>query len=122
MEYCTYFKPYHELNHGKTHDQSNYQVKATAETCKACGLCVKRCPMDAIQLKFFPETTNKFRKAVEVDVEKCIGCGVCVHKCKAKSIILELREEITRPPKDGRELLQINAMAALAAKEELAKN
>ena len=78
--------------------------------------------MDAIQLKFFPEATNKFRKAVEVDVEKCIGCGVCVHKCKAKSIILELREEITRPPNDGRELLQINAMAALAAKEELAKN
>jgi formate hydrogenlyase subunit 6/NADH:ubiquinone oxidoreductase subunit I len=78
--------------------------------------------MDAIQLKFFPEATNKFKKAVEVDVEKCIGCGVCVHKCKTKSIILESREETTRPPKNGRELVQINAMAALAAKEEQAKN
>jgi hypothetical protein len=40
-----------------------------------------------------------------------------VHKCKTKSIILESREETTRPPKNGRELVQINAMAALAEKE-----
>ncbi len=118
LEYCTFFKPYHQLGFEKSQDASNYLVKSTVETCKACGLCVKRCPMDALQLKFSPKATNKFRKAVEVDESLCIGCGVCVHKCKPKSIMLERKAEITRPPKTAKEFTHINAMAILAAREE----
>ena len=111
------------MGHEKSLDKSNYEVEVISpEVCKACALCVKRCPMDAIQLKFSPKATNKFRKAVEIDTELCIGCGVCVHKCKPKAITLKRKEETTRPPKTGRELVQLNVMAALAAKEELAKN
>jgi NAD-dependent dihydropyrimidine dehydrogenase PreA subunit len=106
------------MQHDKSVAKSNYLVEVAPETCKACGLCMKRCPMDAIQLKFSPKATNKFRKAVEVDTNLCIGCGVCVHKCKAKSITLKQKEETTRPPKTAKELLQLNAMAALAAKEK----
>ena len=91
-------------------------VEVTPETCKACGLCVKRCPMDAIELKFSPQATNKFRKTVAVDKDLCIGCGVCVHKCKPKSITLKQKEEITHPPKTMRELVKLNVMDALAAK------
>jgi NAD-dependent dihydropyrimidine dehydrogenase PreA subunit len=98
-------------------DQSNYQVEVTPETCKACGLCIRRCPMDAIQMKFSTQATNKFRKAVVVDTDLCVGCGVCVHKCKTKSITLTRREETTQPPKTARELVTLNAMAALQAKE-----
>ncbi len=97
-------------------DKSNYLVEVAPETCKACGLCVKRCPMDAIQLKFSTKATNKFRKAVVIDADLCIGCGVCVYKCKPKSITLKRKDEITRPPKTGMDLVQLNAMAALAAK------
>jgi NAD-dependent dihydropyrimidine dehydrogenase PreA subunit len=118
LEYCTMFKPFHQLNFDKSMDKSNYLVESTPETCTACGLCVKRCPMDAIQLKFSPKSTNKFRKAVVVDTDLCIGCGVCVHKCKAESITLKRKEETTRPPETGRDLVSLNAMAALAAKEE----
>jgi NAD-dependent dihydropyrimidine dehydrogenase PreA subunit len=117
LEYCTMFKPYHQLDFDKSMDKSNYQVAATPETCKACGLCVRRCPMDAIQLRFSTKSTNKFRKAVEVDTDLCIGCGVCVHKCKTKSITLTRREETTEPPKTVRDLVTRNATAVFEAKE-----
>ena len=118
VEHCTFIKPYHQFGFDKAMDQSNYAVQVTPETCKACGLCVKRCPMDAIQMKFSPKSTNKFRKAVVVDTDICIGCGVCVHKCPAESLVLERKETITRPPKTGRDLARINFMAMMAEREK----
>ena len=75
--------------------------------------------MDAIQLKFNPKATNKWRKAVEVDPELCIGCGVCVVKCKPKSIMLKKKPEAewTEPPKTGRDMVSENVMAVIAAKQ-----
>jgi formate hydrogenlyase subunit 6/NADH:ubiquinone oxidoreductase subunit I len=72
--------------------------------------------MDAIQMKFSTEATNKFRKAVVVDTDLCIGCGVCVHKCKTSSLTLQRREEATEPPKSRGELVTLNAVAALQSK------
>lgn len=97
-------------------DKSNYLVEITPETCIACGLCIKRCPMDAIQMKFSTKATNKFRKAVVVDADLCIGCGVCVHKCKPKAITLKRKKEITQPPRTQKELVEENIMAVFAAK------
>jgi len=122
LEYCTYFKPYHQMGFDKAHEPSNYQVSTMPELCKACGLCVRRCPMDALQLKFSTQATNKFRKAVVVQEENCIGCGVCVHKCKAKAIILKQRETTTRPPKTVKDMVNLNAMAVLTAKGLMEKN
>jgi ferredoxin len=101
-------------------DPSNYRVRVTQETCKACGLCVKRCPMDAIQLKVSSVATNKFGKAVAVDDDLCIGCGVCVHKCKSGSIILErvAEEKLTRSPETVKDLVKENVTAAFAALEQ----
>ena len=115
--YCTMFRPYHLLGHDKSMDASNYRVKVSPEKCKACALCVKRCPMDAIQLKVFAEATNKFGKAVHVDTDICIGCGVCVHKCPTEAIVLERQAETTRPPKSVREWSQLYLSDVLAAEE-----
>ena len=104
----------------KSLDKSDYLAAVTPETCKACGLCLKRCPMDAIDLKFSTQATNKFRKAVVVDTDLCIGCGVCVHKCKPKAITLIRKEELIPPPKTQSELMELNVMAVLAAKEKQA--
>ena len=98
-----WFLPYQLLGHEKSLDASNYWVKVNAETCKACGLCMKRCPMDALQLKVSKKARNKYGKAAVVNTDLCIGCGVCVQKCPSDSLILELRETTTRPPKGPRE-------------------
>ena len=99
-------------------DKSNYQVEVTPETCKACGLCIKRCPMDAIELKFSTNATNKFRKAVVVDADLCVGCGVCVHKCKPKAITLKRKEVTARPPKTAREAVMQNVAAVMEMKQK----
>ncbi len=100
---CLWTEAYHKLGHHKSLDHSNYRVKIRADSCKACGLCVKRCPMDALQLKVTAEAQNKFSKAAVLEPEACIGCGVCVHKCPTGSLTLERKEEIVDPPKDVRE-------------------
>lgn len=115
--YCTMFRPYHLLGHSQSMNPSNYKVKVNQETCKACGLCVKRCPMDAIELKVSSAASSKYNKAVSVNTDICIGCGVCVHKCPTGSIVLEHREETTRPPKTGREWSQLFITDRLTAKQ-----
>jgi NAD-dependent dihydropyrimidine dehydrogenase PreA subunit len=99
---CLFMEAYHVLKHDKSHDVSNYQVRTNPETCKACALCVKRCPMDALQLKTSTRATNKIHKAAVVDKDLCIGCGVCVYKCPTGSLILERRRETHAPPTDVR--------------------
>ena len=100
---CLWMEAYHKLGHHKSLDASNYRLKVKPETCKACGLCVKRCPMDAIQLKFSEASSNKFEKAPVLDEELCLGCGVCVHKCPTDSLTLERKDEIVDPPRDIRD-------------------
>ena len=103
---CLFMDAHHVLGHEKSHDVSNYRVRINPGTCKACALCVKRCPMDALQLKTSSQATNKHHKAAVVNGELCIGCGVCVHKCPTESLILERREESYDPPKDVRDWMK----------------
>ena len=103
---CLFFEAYHVLNHHKSHDVSNYRVRTSPETCKACGLCVQRCPMDALRLEDSPEATNKKGKASVVDSSLCLGCGVCVYKCPTGSLILERKKETYPPPADAREWMK----------------
>jgi heterodisulfide reductase subunit A len=42
--------------------------------CKACGLCVKVCPYNAI-------TLNKDLKRIEIAEAACGGCGTCAAEC-----------------------------------------
>ncbi|MFB0562902.1 MAG: indolepyruvate ferredoxin oxidoreductase subunit alpha, partial [Candidatus Lokiarchaeia archaeon] len=56
----------------KGHQPSNYLREMDEEKCKGCGVCVKFCPVDALELE---------DKKVIYDLDQCIGCGVCVHKC-----------------------------------------
>ncbi|WXG43597.1 MAG: CoB-CoM heterodisulfide reductase HdrA2 [Promethearchaeati archaeon SRVP18_Atabeyarchaeia-1] len=45
-----------------------------AEKCKACGLCVKVCPYNAI-------TLDKERKVINIVEAACGGCGTCAAEC-----------------------------------------
>jgi ferredoxin len=100
---CMWLKSYHQFGHGKSLDTSNYTARITNETCQGCGLCVKRCPMEALKLIDSPGSKNKAGKVSVLEPDLCIGCGVCAYKCPTKSIVLERREEITEPPADTNE-------------------
>jgi len=101
---CVFFESYHVLKHEKSHDFSNYRLRINSKTCKACGLCVQRCPVQALRLELSPVTGNEERKAAKlIHSNQCLGCGVCVYKCPTQSLILEPRAEIQEPPRDARE-------------------
>ncbi|MCX6653721.1 MAG: 4Fe-4S binding protein [Candidatus Bathyarchaeota archaeon] len=74
---------------------SNYFSTIDPESCTGCGVCEKRCQVNAISLK---------DNVAVVDLEKCIGCGLCVTGCTVSAARLQLKPENKRvdPPKDFR--------------------
>lgn len=62
---------------------------ATGQTkCTACGLCVRACPSDCIDLDGLKKEGDK-RKSVcryEQDFSKCSLCGCCVDACPSEAI------------------------------------
>jgi len=62
------------------------------EKCDACLVCVKRCPLDAIEMQ--KVVGFDLEKAV-IDEQKCVGCGACVPACPYETGITLKR---IRPP------------------------
>ena len=118
---CIWLEAYHKFGHAKSMEPSNYKVGINEETCKGCALCVKRCPMDALQLKVSSQAQNKFGKAAVVDTDLCIGCGVCVHKCPSDSLFLVRNEEITEPPETPRKFMEYYLADVKKAQEKRAE-
>lgn len=76
---------------------TSFQAEVNSDICTGCGLCVKRCQVDAVVLKGSP------KKAVIVKT-RCIGCGLCVPTCPADAIRLIPKEHETVPPMTEEEL------------------
>ncbi len=55
-------------------DLIEYQVDP--EKCKACMICLKKCPADAIE--------GAKKQVHVIDSEKCTKCGICFDVCPAK--------------------------------------
>jgi len=129
---CILFEAFHKLKHAEGYTPSNYRVRNNPQTCIGCGLCVRRCPMGAMQLEDCPEAKgritvvpaenkrgkvelkNKRGKVSVVNPDLCIGCGVCAYKCPTKSLVLERRAVVEHPPKNVREQTRL-VMADFAA-------
>ncbi len=75
--------PYHTL--------TSYIAKIDESKCVECGMCVEKCPIEAVSL---------IDGVSHTDDQKCIGCGVCVHHCPQNARSLERTEqrEIYIPP------------------------
>jgi len=70
---------------------TNYYAEVILEDCIGCGICLKRCQMDAIKIE---------EKNAIINLGKCIGCGLCVTTCPTKAIKLIKKSEETKPPRD----------------------
>lgn len=72
---------------------SPFVAVTSPETCDGCGICVDRCPMEALALG---------DTAVVLDLDRCIGCGLCVTGCPSESMTLQRRPEAEQRlvPKD----------------------
>lgn len=58
------------------------------EACMGCGICVERCPMDALSLT---GDTATFKE------ERCIGCGLCTTTCPYDALKLARRPDSEQP-------------------------
>lgn len=91
---------------------TNYIIQIDEESCTGCGLCVKRCPMDAL--------TRKGKKII-INPDRCIGCGVCAVKCPKKSATLVSRGKRRRPPVNT-EHLYLSILAKKAGRMKMIVN
>jgi len=117
---CMWFEAVKRLKHSGGLVPSNYHIQVAQQTCTGCGLCVKRCPMEALKLTESPESKgrktavrdkdgrvrefiNKTGKVSEVNTNLCIGCGVCAYKCQSGSLSLLRNDVEHHPPRTMRD-------------------
>lgn len=75
---------------GKMAQHSRMVPKVKAQKCISCGVCVKKCDVDAITID----------GTAIIDGEKCIGCAGCIAVCPVGAIAndwgaLNFREKVT---------------------------
>ncbi|MDP1989698.1 MAG: 4Fe-4S binding protein [Syntrophales bacterium] len=72
---------------------SPFSAQLNAYTCKGCGLCIKRCQMEALHVD---------NKNTTLNLDRCIGCGLCVSTCPTRSLSLVRKTKAEQPyvPKD----------------------
>jgi Na+-translocating ferredoxin:NAD+ oxidoreductase subunit B len=91
---------------------TNYYARINTDSCTGCGVCVKRCQMDAL----IPDG-----KTFQVDLDRCIGCGLCVTRCKPKAARLIKKDKLTVPPMNT-EILYLSILLERAGRKKMIVN
>lgn len=63
---------------------SSFTAQVDPDTCIGCGLCLKRCQMEAIKLE---------NRIALLDADRCIGCGLCVSTCPGHSLSMKRKTD-----------------------------
>jgi electron transport complex protein RnfB len=74
---------------------TNYHAEVDNQLCSGCGVCLKRCQMEAPTI---------VKKKSSINLDRCIGCGLCVSTCPSKAIKLLKNEKTIVPPKNTDDL------------------
>ncbi|MDF1500124.1 MAG: 4Fe-4S binding protein [Anaerolineales bacterium] len=61
-----------------------------AENCIGCGLCVKDCPSQAIELIVIDKKTKQFQLFYHLN--RCTFCAQCVYSCRQECLSLSRDE------------------------------
>jgi ferredoxin len=80
-----------KLENPASYFTANYFVEVDPAICIGCGICAKRCQMEAITI---------IDKKSHIDLSRCIGCGLCVPTCKPQAITLQVKEQTIEPPEN----------------------
>jgi len=64
---------------------SPFRASFDEEACEDCGVCLTRCPMDALG--------RDAEGKIHLDPARCIGCGLCVSTCTGGSLALVRKPE-----------------------------
>ena len=82
--------------------RTGFTLRVVAEICKGCGLCVKACNVDALQLVGEAGPGRR----VEVLPGHCLGCGACIDACPSNSLSLVAAPGTPVPPADKQALFK----------------
>lgn len=76
---------------------SGYVPRLDPELCTACGICIDRCPSQAL------ESGNQ--EVPVHDPDRCFGCAVCATGCPQEAIVMEAKSGWPEPPRTVKDLV-----------------
>lgn len=59
------------------------------ELCKGCGLCVRACPKNLLQISKSKLNAKGYHPAEITDMDACIACASCARTCPDIAIRIE---------------------------------
>ena len=70
-------------------DNNDINPKKT-EVCISCGICVDKCPMGLMPLKYEElYRMREYDELISYNIDDCIECGICTYVCPSNRPLLE---------------------------------